>query len=84
MAKFTRMRDGRINGGPRLSMCIAAGSAEEANELFEERWRQKLGEARNAERETRNAMPVRTTRAIQATAMTPAALRVKRETKGMK
>jgi len=49
MQKYTRMRDERNSGGPRLSMCIDAGSAEEANEIFEERWRQKVGEARGGD-----------------------------------
>lgn len=82
MPKYTRMRDERNSGGPRLSMCIDAGSAEEANEIFEERWRQKVGEARGGDAGTRG-MPVRTTKEIQAEAMTPAALAVKRNTRGV-
>lgn len=83
MPKYTRMRDERSSGGPRLSMCIDAGSAEEANEIFEERWRQK----QSAELGTRNAelrLPVRSTKEIQAEAMTPHALAVKRSTKGIR
>lgn len=66
-------------------MCIDASSAEEANEIFEERWRQKTGGG-NAEPETQNAerLPVRTTKDIMRDCMTPAALEVKRRTQGIK
>lgn len=82
MPKYTRMRDERSSGGPRLSMCIDAGSAEEANEIFEERWRQKQGET--GAHGAGDRLQVRTTKQIQAEAMTPHALAVKRNTRGIR
>lgn len=80
MPKYKRMRDERSKGGPRLSVSIDARSAEEADEIFEDRWRQKTGTVQGAS----DRLQVRTTKEIQAEAMTPAALAVKRNTRGMK
>jgi hypothetical protein len=71
MNKYTRIRDTRSEGGVRLSCCIQADSAEEADAIFEERWRQKL--LAPAE-----GLPVRTTAEIQREAMRPGALALKR------
>lgn len=82
MPKYTLKRDERSTGGPKLSMCITANSYEEATADFEARWRRKVG---NAEHGSRSAerLPVRTTAEIQAEAMTPEALAVKRNTRGV-
>ncbi len=72
MPRYEFNRDHRASGGPRLSIVISSEPTRElAAELFEERWQQKV-----AEHET--------TKQIQATAMTPAALAVKRNTRGIK
>lgn len=82
MPRYEFSRDHRSSGGPRLSIVISSEPTRElAAELFEERWQQKL---REWELRVENRNPVRTTREIQATAMTPAALAVKRNTRGIK
>lgn len=72
MPRYEFYRDHRNRGGPRLSIVISTEPThEKAAELFEERWQQKVHEHNS-------------TKAIQATAMTPEALAVKRTTQGMK
>lgn len=83
MPKYTLKRDHRRHGGPALSMCINAKSYEEATEDFAARWAQKC-EALGYVDEQPEGTGVRTTRQIQAEAMTPEALAVKRNTKGIK
>ena len=62
MPRYEFNRDQRASGGPRLSIVISSEPTRElAAELFEERWQQKVHEHE-------------TTKQIQATAMTPAAL----------
>lgn len=80
--KYTLYRDERGSGGPKLSMCITAGSREEAQADFEARWSQKV-EGLKGEEVKSPRLPVRTTREIQAEAMTPFALAVKRNTRGV-
>lgn len=74
MPKYAIARDTRDDAAApyrdRLSMVIEAHNREEAQADFEARWQQKAS--------------VRTTAQIQAEAMTPEALRVKRNTRGMK
>lgn len=43
MNRYHRLRDTRKEGGIRMSVSISAHSAEEADEIFEERWRQRTG-----------------------------------------
>ncbi len=81
MPKFYIQRDG-------LSMTITASSRDEAELDFAARAAQKVEStsprpsphAAHAER----GIPVRTTKQIQAEAMTPDALAVKRNTRGIK
>lgn len=83
MPKYTFYRDARSDGGPKLSMCITARTREEAGEDFVARWQQKVEGLKSAEVKA-PTLPVRTTKDIQAEAMTPAALHTKRNTKGIK
>jgi len=86
--KYVRLRDTRHrtgNGseieGIRLSCVIDAPNAEEADAIFEERWKQKL-DATIACRVP--PLPVRTTADITASAMTQAALLRKKLTPGIR
>lgn len=80
--KYTLYRDERGKGGPKLSMCITANSREEAQADFDVRWQQKVDGLKGEEVKA-PVLPMRTTREIQAEAMTPAALAVKRNTRGV-
>ncbi len=81
MPRYEFNRDHRASGGPRLSIVISSEPTRElAAELFEERWQQKVAEHQGAG----GKLQVRTTQDIQAEAMTPAALQVKRSTQGIK
>lgn len=85
--KYIRLRDTRHrtgNGaeieGIRLSCVIEAPNAEEADAIFEERWKQKMEAATVGHVPT---LPVRTTAEITASAMTQAALLRKKLTPGI-
>lgn len=83
MNKYTFKRDHRKFGGPVLSMCIEAKDFDEASGDFRLRWEQKCA-ALGYEDEQPENVGFRTTREIQASAMTPEALAIKRTTKGIK
>jgi hypothetical protein len=74
--KYRIQRDG-------LSMTITASSREEAELDFCARLAQKV-EWLKGEEVKSPRLPVRTTREIQAEAMKPSALAVKRQTKGIR
>ncbi len=90
--KFAAVRDERCFGGPRLSVCIDKPSVEAAQEEFEIRWLAKCA-AMGYESSVNpkpvftdgggQRLPVRTTKDIMRDCMTPDALAVKRNTKGI-
>lgn len=82
MPKYGFKRDHRKFGGPVLSVSIPADSWEEAREDFRARWAQKCEALDYIDEQPENE-GMRTTAQIQAEAMTPAALAVKRNTKGV-
>lgn len=84
--KHNFKRDHRAYGGPVLSMCRNAPSFSEFMKDFEERWQQKceaLGYDDEITAHEEHRLLMRTTRAIQAEAMTPDSLAVKRRTAGI-
>lgn len=86
MPKHNFKRDHRAHGGPVLSMCKSAPSFSEFMKDFEERWRQKceaMGYDDEITAHEEHRLPTRSTREIQAEAMTPTALAVKRNTRGV-
>lgn len=83
MPKYGFKRDHRKFGGPVLSVSIPANSYEQAWADFKARWAQKC-EAMDYVDEQPENVGYRTTAEIQAEAMTPQALAVKRNTRGIK
>lgn len=87
MPKHNFKRDHRAHGGPVLSMCNSAPSFSEFMKDFEERWKQKceaIGYEDEVTAREEHRIPVLATKQIQAEAMTPEALAVKRSTKGIR
>jgi hypothetical protein len=79
MQRYEFKRDHRGSGGPRLSLVVTARTYEEASADFEARWEQKV----NAGQGAGDRLKVRSTAEIQAEAMTPQALAVKRNARGV-
>lgn len=82
MPKYGFKRDHRKYGGPVLSVSIPASCFEDAREDFRARWAQKCEALDYIDDKPENE-GVRTTKEIQAEAMTPEALAVKRNTRGI-